>query len=361
MAFDSSDKRLKKNKGAYDTGSKQARRYKFKKKSLQDVPKSNKQKIRDKGYRKSKKRSNRTQSAREILAKTHGIKKAMARVDNKYVLDHEQITDIMDRMGFAFDDRKGKWDAAPKAKAEKEPEKKKNQNKNQKYLSKGKKKLTDLPDGDAEPALDVEEIDDPPISFKDLFHNQDEDELEDVDDVNDIEDEDWYTDLFAKGKDDEVFHITEREVMIFQGRYLLGLIWEEYDYSEYEINEAGELWGLMSRRDVIRAMTALELEWDEFNDIWVNPEGVDVFRFRDNHDDTKKTIIGRSLLANMNFLEFIQFDEETERPKMVTDSVEDKMKEMDFEWNDSEEIWEYTGKDHRADYGSLGHKRGGQN
>jgi len=357
MAFDSNDKRLKNNKGAYDTGSKQARKYKFKKKSLQDVPKSNKQNLRDKGYRKSKKRSNRTQSARDILSQRHGIKKATARVDNKYVLDHEQITDLMDKMGFAFDDNKGSWGAEPKAKGKAEPEKKK-QNK-QEYLSKGKEKLNDLPDGEAELAIDVDEIDDPPISFKDLFHNQDE-ELDDVDDVDDIEDEEWYTDLFTKGKDGEVYHITEREVMIFQGRYLLGLIWEEYDYSEYEENEAGDIWGVMSRRDVVRAMNSLELEWDEFGDVWVNPEGVEVFQFRDNHDDTKKTIIGRSLLANMNFLEFIQFDEETETPKMLTDTVEDQMKEMDFEWNNSEELWEYVGKDHRADYGSLGHKRGGQ-
>lgn len=355
MPYSSDDKHLGKNKKPYDTGSKAARKYKLRKKSLQDIPKSRKQNLRDKGFRKSTQRSNRTQDAREILAKKHGIKKAMARVDNKYVLDHEQINDLMDRMGFKFNDVRGVWSSSTRDIAQPdEPEKKKDTSFNPEQ---GEEALDDI-DGTKEKAHDLSQVEDPDISFKDFFFNQEDEDLEDFDDVDDMEDEDWYRSDFVIGKDEEIFHITEREVMIFQGRFLLGLIWEEYDYSEYKINEAGEIWGVMSRRDTIRAMKALELEWDEFNDVWVDSEGVEVFRFRTEHSELKKTVIGRALLANMNFLEYIQFDSETGKPKVHAESVDDKMAEQDFKWNNSEEIWEYVGTDHRADYGSLGHKRG---
>ena len=69
-------------------------------------------------------------------------------------------------------------------------------------------------------------------------------------------------------------------------------------------------------------------------------------------------ITGKMFILFDFFLEFIQFDEETEEPIMTIDEVTDQLREQKFRWNNSEEIWEYFGKDHRADYGSLGHKRG---
>ena len=361
MAYDSDDKKSKKNRGAYDTGNKAARKYKLQKKSKQDLSKVRKQKLKDKGFRKSKARSNKTQTARDILSKKHGIKKASARVDGKYVLDHEQITDLMNKMGFDFSDRKGSWVTAPKSKSEpeKSPEKDKPKIKSVKDFKKDKEKIDDVSDeGDPEPAQVRDEIDDPPISFKDMFFNQDEEDLEDVNDINDIEDEEWYTDVFAKGKDGETYHITEREVMIFEARFLLALIWEEYDFTKYTLNKDGDLWGELSRRDALRAMKALSLEWEEYKDLWVDSEGNEVWQYRKDHEETKKTIIGRSLLANMNFLGFIEFDVENKKPRIHPDEVDKQMSKQDFRWNSSDEIWEYVGTDHRADYGSLGHKRG---
>ena len=116
----------------------------------------------------------------------------------------------------------------------------------------------------------------------------------------------------------------------------------------------------MSRRDTIRAMQALEKEWDQENDIWIDAqEGTPVLDMRKDHEELKKDILGRGLLANMNFLEFIQFDEETEEPILKADDIEEQMLEMQFQWNSGAEFWEYFGDDHRADYGSLGHKTAG--
>lgn len=311
--------------------------FKIKKKSNFDLPQSKTYKLG--------KRPNKTQQARDFLFKKQGIKKAKARVNGKYILDHNQIKDLMGGMGLEFNPKAGKWGLGQQ-KAEKKPEEKPNapsiQNIQKQIMQQKQDILDNLPnprDPNAPPPPEIEDF----IEIPDEF-----------DTIEEFEEEEFES-IFAKGKDGDIYHITEREVMIFQGRFLLSLIWEEFSYSEYTLKPDGIMWAVQSRGDTLRAMEALTMKWDALDDTWLTNIGMQVFRLRIHHNETKKSVVGRSLLANMNFLEFISFDKHTKLPKMSIDDVKEQLEKQEFRWDDSEEVWHYVGDDHRADFGNISH------
>jgi hypothetical protein len=315
--------------------------FKIKKKSHFDLPQSKTYKLG--------KRPNKTQQARDFLFKKQGIKKAKARTNGKYVLDHTQIKDLMSGMGLEFNPKAGKWGmgkgggAHQKKKEVEKPKTPSIQNIQQQIQKQKQEVLDNLPDPRDPNAP-------PPPEPDDLIEVPDE-----FDSIEELEEEGELEDTFAIGKDGDIYHITEREVMIFQGRFLLGLVWEEFSYSEYRLEPDGTVWATQSRGDTLRAMDALTTKWSALDDTWHTSVGVQVFRLRINHNETKKTVVGRGLLANMNFIEFIQFDEKTKRTKMGIDDVNDQLEKQDFHWNDEDEEWHYVGEDHRADFGNISH------
>ena len=320
---------------------------KFKKKSLFRVKKKSHFNLQQNKTYKLGKRPNKTQQARDFLFKKQGIKKAKARANGKYILDHNQIKDLMAGMGLEFNTRAGKWGLGKGGgvRRKEKPEEKspipsiKNI---QQKIQQQKQTLDNLPDPRDPHAP-------PPPEPDDLIEIPDE-----FDTLEEFEDEEFES-IFAKGKDGDIYHITEREVMIFQGRFILGLIWEEFTYSQYKLEPDGQLWAVQSRGDTLRAMQALMQVWDAVDDTWHTPDGLQTFRLRIHHNETKKSIVGRGLLANMNFLEFLEFEPQTKLPKMSIDDVRDKMEDQEFRWDDEEEVWHYIGKDHRADFGNISH------
>jgi hypothetical protein len=331
---------------AYDVS--KSDKSKFKKKSLYKIKKKRFHDLSKQGNTTYKlgKRPNKTQQARDFLFKKQGIKKAKARANGKYILDHTQIKDLMHGLGLDFNPKAGKWGVGKqqtkKATPEDKPKTKSIQDIHQEIQKQKQELLDTLPpprDPNAPPAPEPEDL----IEVPDEFDNVDKFELEEEKSV------------FALGKDDEVYHITEREVMIFQARFLIGLIWEEYSYSKYNLEPDGEKWALQSRGDTLRAMDALMTHWDAVDDTWHTKLGLQVFRLRKSHNESKKSVVGRGLLANMNFLEFIEFDPKTKQPKMAIDDVKDQLEKQEFRWDDSKEVWHYVGKDHRADFGNISH------
>lgn len=319
---------------------------KFKKKSLLKLKKKSHFNLPQSKTYKIGKRPNKTQQARDFLFKKQGIKKAKARVNGKYVLDHNQIKDLMRGMGLDFNTKEGKWGmgkggGVPQKKKEVDKPKTPSIQNIQQQIQQQKQILDDLPsprDPDAPPAPAPDDL----IEIPDEF-----------DTIEEFEEE--FEDIFVIGKDEDIYHITEREVMIFQGRFLLGLVWEEFLYSEYKLEPDGKIWAIQSRGDTLRAMDALTTKWSALDDTWHTAVGVQVFRLRVNHNETKKTVVGRGLLANMNFIEFIQFDEKTRTPKMGIDDVVDQLEKQEFQWDEEEEVWIYVGTDHRADFGNISH------
>lgn len=313
--------------------------FKIKKKSHFDLPQSKTYKIG--------KRPNKTQQARDFLFKKQGVKKAKARANGKYVLDHTQIKDLMSGMGLEFNPKAGKWGmgkggGAPQKKKEVEKPKTPSIQNIQQQIQQQKQTLDALPpprDPNAPPAPEPDDLIEVPDEF---------------DTIEEFEEEEFES-IFAKGKDGDIYHITEREVMIFQGRVLLGLIWEEFSYSQYELQPDGKKWAIQSRGDTLRAMDALTMKWNAVDDTWHTPDGMQVFRLRIHHNETKKSIVGRGMLANMNFLEFMDFDPKTKLPKMSIDDVKEQMEKQEFHWDDEEEVWHYVGTDHRADFGNISH------
>jgi len=329
---------------AYDIG--QSDKGKFKKKSLFKVKKKSNFDLPVNTKYKLGKRPNKTQQARDFLFKKHNVKKAKARVNGKYVLDHVQIKHLMKSMGLDFSPKAGKWviGAQKKDTPSSDPQAHAHLLRDiQKKLQKQKQDVLDkLPpprDPGAPPAPPIENLIEVPDEF---------------DDVKEFEQQEFES-KFVKGKDDEIYHITEREVMIFQARFLLGLIWEEYSYCEYKLEPDGEVWATQSRGDTLRAMDALTMKWDPLDDTWHTSKGVQVFRLRMQHNEVKKSVVGRGLLANMNFINFIEFDLTTKQPKMSIDEVKEQLEKQEFRWDDSGEVWYYTGTDHRADFGNISH------
>jgi hypothetical protein len=281
------------------------------------------------------KRVNKTQQARDILANSHNIKKAKMRKDGKYLLNHKQVKNIMAKMGLMFNPKKGKWLVG----MEKPAQQPKQQDNAQSKPDKEEKLNQIVQNRDS--TLPTED------EFDELIEVPDE-----FDSVNELKDEEFEDD-YVKGKDGETFRITEKEVMIFQARFLLSLIWEEFSFTRYELKPDGKIWGDQSRSDTLHAAKLLNIMWDALDDTWHTETGRQVYRLKINHNETKKSIVGRALLANMNFLEYIQFDERLKLPKRTPDSVKSLLEKYDFYWDDSEEIWEYLGEDHRADYGNI--------
>lgn len=280
------------------------------------------------------KRVNKTQQARDILANSHNLKKAKMRHNGKYILNHKQIKHIMSKMGLMFNPKKGKWVVGietPK------PDIKITQNNK---IDNDKEKLAQVVNKRDSTLPSKKE-------FEDLIEVPDE-----FDNIEELKDEEFEDD-YVKGKDGETFRITEKEVMIFQARFLLSLIWEEFSFTRYELKPDGKIWGDQSRSDTLHAAKLLNIIWDALDDTWHTETGRQVFRLKINHNETKKSIVGRALLANMNFLEYIQFDEKLKMPQKTPDSVKSHLEKYDFHWDDSEEIWEYVGEDHRADYGNI--------
>jgi hypothetical protein len=328
---------------AYDVS--KSEKGKFKKKSLFKVKKKSHFNLPQSKTYKLGKRPNKTQQARDFLFKKQGIKKAKARVNGKYVLDHMQIKDLMGGMGLDFNPKAGKWGLGNQKQKKAKDEKPKTPSINniqQKIQQQKQEILDNLPDPRDPNAP-------PPPEPDDLIEVPDE-----FDTLEEFEEEEFES-IFAKGKDGDVYHITEREVMIFQGRVLLGLIWEEFSFSEYTLKPDGQMWAVQSRGDTLRALEALNMMWNAIDDTWHTADGMQVFRLRIHHPETKKSIVGRGLLANMNFLEFLTFDKKTKLPKMSIDDVKEQMEKQEFRWDDEEEVWHYTGDDHRADFGNISH------
>jgi hypothetical protein len=319
---------------------------KFRKKSLISFKKKKHFDLRKNVEYKLGKRPNKTQQARDFLFKKQGIKKAKARANGKYILDHNQIKDLMAGMGFEFNTKVGKWAMGKHVLSKKDKTDDTSKTPSiqniQQQIQKQKEVLDGLPDA-RDPNAEA------PPKPDDLIEVPDE-----FDSINELEDEE-FTDTFSIGKDGEVYHITEREVMIFQGRFLLGLIWEEFTYSQYRLEPDGKQWAIQSRGDTLRAMEALGLSWDAVDDTWHNKNGFQVFRLRKHHNETKKSIVGRGLLANMNFLEYLEFDTQSKLPKLSIDDVKDQMEQQEFHWDEESETWNYTGTDHRADFGNISH------
>jgi hypothetical protein len=320
---------------------------KFRKKSLISFKKKKHFDLRKNDKYKIGKRPNKTQQARDFLFKKQGIRKAKARANGKYILDHNQIKDLMSGMGFEFNPKAGKWAIGKgvlpsKEKKQEKPVTPSIQNIQQKIINQKKQILDTLPDPrDPEAPL--------PPEPEDLIEVPDE-----FDTLEEFEDEEFES-IFPIGKNGEIYHITEREVMIFQARFLLGLIWEEFSYSQYRLEPDGKQWAIQSRGDTLRAMDALSMRWDAIDDTWHTEDGRQVLRLRINHNENKKSVVGRGLLANMNFLEFLEFDPKTKSPKMGIDDVKEQLEKQEFRWNDEDEVWYYVGDDHRADFGNISH------
>lgn len=300
-----------------------------------------------------KRRGGKTKSARAILSKKYGIKRAVEKnADKKYVLRHLEVQEMIRRLGYIYDNKRGVWDnregAAPVKKgkmakfkhaepSEKEPEQKKDPKKDP---SKAAVDTTDKVEADAEketsPIIDVEK----------------EEENDDESDSSDPEDNTKFT---AIGNGGIEYDITEGDIKSYSARMMLAeffgmksaLKFEEAEEEDEGTDDLGNknvsvyIDPVISREKVVEKIESLGYNWNVDQQEW-QKSGVSIFEvFKDKEDIEHKAIYdGRTYLAILGFIHAFSFDEEG-GAEMEDADVLDNMSILGFSYNQETNKWDH--------------------
>lgn len=295
----------------------------------------------DKAVGRRKRRGSKTKSARQILSNKFGIKKAMAKDgNNRYVLKHLDIQEMIKRLGYVYDNVRMFWTNNEKAKPIEEPKNKKTKTKPEK--PKGSNIDTEEPS--STPTVDTEKEEE----------NSDEDGEQEIVTLSDGSKLDMNDTKFSFiGNGGIEYDITEDDLRSYSARLALArffempsaLKFEEAEEEEEGKDEKGKRMfsvyvdPVIPREKVLDKINNLGYSWNVNKQEWEkNGKSVfEIFKDSDNYED-KEIMLGRVYLAIMGYLHSLEFTEG--EPTMSAEEVKDNMETLGFSYN-QDSGWEH--------------------
>lgn len=335
-ALKTTDPRIKSKKGKVDDffGKRAHKKAKF------SVKKKAGRSNTDKAIGRRKRKGGKTKNARQILANKHGINKAVEKDQNKkYYLGHLEIAELMSKFGYDWEQDDGTWSN----KEERVPLKPKKKRKRKKVPgTDGRKKISDFgkdEDGEVVVIPKDDGLDNEPLTI-----NRDGEEIE-------IPEEDL-TDFSTIGAGGVEYDITERDLMEYLARFILGLVHGGRSAMHFEeVEESQEASDVEDETEatviVVEPIIDTERVLDKVEELGYEyfPQ-LDEWRLDDEFpfvpeadEEDKKSILARTYLAALGHFEVFDFDEDDQPLSIAKDRALELMNTYGFEWNPETSTW----------------------
>lgn len=244
---------------------------------------------------KSKRRNNfKTLEARKILAQRHGVANALKKVDNKYLLTYGDIARLMRNNNYTYDATIRRWLTKKEKKKDTETDSNKKENP---YPNK-------LKSPSEEPVKRNSEEDFP--------NDSEEDTLDKNDPLNRPDPFKFQAPKKKKTKDKDLLKTLQARIVLISNG--------EVDFGNYEIIPDDIQFSIPDGQ-VKQRMLDKEYLWLKNKDKWVDYKGKDP-----NLLEKYKGTLGRAILVHNDEYSFLNFENGN------IDSVEEKMKELGYEY-----------------------------
>jgi hypothetical protein len=290
----------------------------------------------DKAIGRRKRRGSKTKAARNILANKFGVKKAVQKdANNRYVLKHLQIQEIIKKFGYVYDNNKMAW----------------TNNEKPEEIAKQKKKTTH--DSKPETNIDVEAPNGAPkvdIEKDEESNGDDEFIISPTGEKININD----TKFSFIGNGGIEYDITEDDLRSYSARLMLARFFGmpsalKFEEAEEENEGPGDdgkkqisvyVDPVIPREKVLDKLESIGYSWNTITQDWQsNKQSIyDIFANNENAEP-KNVMLGRVYLAILGFLH--AFEYEDNEPTMTAEEVVENMQVLGFVYNEETKVWEH--------------------
>ena len=272
-----------------------------KKKIIKNIGRKGLKKSKIKGKRKN---NFKTQDARRILASKHGISDAIKKIKNAYVMTYAEIAKLMRDYHYSFNKDHGKWFR----KKDTETSSPSNTNKIHKPKENGENKKKH-----SKGKIRVSKPEDISDKLKSTAKSSVKSELS-----NGIEGNTLDKESMKSYQARILGHLLNKNTQ--EGGWL--------DAIQMLKNENGVLEFYLPKDKIYEFLASVEIFWINERNVWVDSDGN--YPIPDEVHGGRYGITGRSVLANIGFVNFIDVD------NVEDQEVLDTLKELEYNWVDGE-------------------------